>query len=205
MNHGWLELVILMMLWRTSILLCITFQRLLQSSVTRSGLHLIRSAGHSPRVFQTLHNLSDSVSWTITVLSLARKHWNTLQSYLPRLPLHPLPFAMVQFHTYSCVIKPRSKDFMPNSSTMRAEKCFLPRGWRDCEECDTLKRWEADSSASEQGLPYERLPRGFICRRCWMCLKLIHWKIILHLNMILWSDSISEMHMMFWSEGHPNL
>lgn len=50
-------------------LLCIAFQRLFQSSVTRLGLHLIRSGGHSPRVFQTLHNLSDTVSWTITMLS----------------------------------------------------------------------------------------------------------------------------------------
>lgn len=50
-------------------LLCIAFQRLFQSSVTRLGLRLIRSGGHSPRVFQTLHNLSDTVSWTITMLS----------------------------------------------------------------------------------------------------------------------------------------
>lgn len=53
---------------------CTAFQRLLQSSVTRLGLRLIRSGGHSPRVFQTLHNLSDTVSWTITMLSLAWKH-----------------------------------------------------------------------------------------------------------------------------------
>ena len=54
---------------------CTAFQRLFQSPVTRSGLRLIRNGGHSPRVFQTLHNLPDTVSWAITVLSLApRKH-----------------------------------------------------------------------------------------------------------------------------------
>ena len=54
---------------------CTAFQRLFQSPVTRSGLRLIRNGGHSPRVFQTLQNLSDTVSWAITVPSLApRKH-----------------------------------------------------------------------------------------------------------------------------------
>lgn len=38
--------------------------------------------------------------------------------------LHPLPFSMLPFHRYYYVIKPRSKDSLPNSSTMRAEDSF---------------------------------------------------------------------------------
>lgn len=126
---------------------CTAFQRLFQSPVTRSGLRLIRNGGHSPRVFQTLHNLSDTVSWAITVPSLAPESIQKRKGEPTDLPseapsLHSLPFSMRLFHRYYCVIKLISKDSLPNSSTMRAEESRSPPGWRNCKERDTSIRRE---------------------------------------------------------------
>lgn len=53
-----------------------------------------------------------------------------LQIYPLLLPpsLHPLSFSMLPFHRYYYVTKPRSKDLLANSSTMRVEESLLPRG-----------------------------------------------------------------------------
>lgn len=66
-----------------------------------------------------------------------KRYRSTLCSSLP-LPLSH--FSMLPFHRYYYVIKPRSKDLLANSSTMRVEESLSPRGWWDCEECDTSKR-----------------------------------------------------------------
>ena len=78
--------------------------------------------------------------------------------------LHPLPFSMLLFHRYYYVTKLRSKDSLPNSSTMREEESRSPQGWQDCKECDTSIRREADSSGKV-------FPVSFSTRRCRMRFK----------------------------------
>lgn len=41
-----------------------------------------------------------------------------------------------------------------------------------------LKTMRSGFICEGAGLPFARLPHGFVCRRCWMCLKLIHRRTI---------------------------
>lgn len=162
-------------------LLCIAFQRLFQSPITRLDLCLIRRGGHFPRVFQTLHNLSDRVSWTITMLSLARKHSKKKKTYRSSLCSSLPPHSHIFHASISQILVCNKAEIKRPAGQLKYNESRrepFASGVVGLQRMWYLRIMRSGFICEWAGLPTARLPCGFVCRRCWMCLKLLHQRTI---------------------------
>lgn len=179
-------------------LLCIAFQRLFQSSVTRLGLRLIRSGGHSPRVFQTLHNLSDTVSWTITMLS-PPKAFKKKRIYRSTLCFSLPPSSSIFHASISQILLCNKAEIKRLVGQLKYNE-----SWREPFASGVVglqRMWYLETMRSGfiGSGPYRlaRLPYGLPAGDAG-CFLTAYTTFLMCLSIILWSDLMVEGHVGSW-------